>query len=196
MRSVTGFVLHTFPVHFFFVFRGVPLLVPCVVLGALPYGVRPPYLLGAFFCSWVSLVSTLCVRGTFPYGRLPSPLTSLRVKPRPNNSNMSTQHCWAQYLKYCAQQCCAFGRPVAPNMSQHVAPKHFALTCCDRLAGALEVRSLCVLHAFRMSFICAFPRVPCMVSVPIRRVFPISETDIYSYNKIFIVYKFISYIKA
>jgi len=35
-----------------FVILGVPLLVPCVVLGALPYGVRPPYLPGAFFCSW------------------------------------------------------------------------------------------------------------------------------------------------
>lgn len=70
------------------VILGVPLLVPCVVLGALPYGVRPPYLPGAFFCSWGSLVSSLCVRGTFPYAVLPSPLTSLRVKPRPNNSNM------------------------------------------------------------------------------------------------------------
>ena len=198
-----------------FVILGVPLLVPCVVLGALPYGVRPPYLPGGFFCSWGSLVSSLCVRGTFPYAVLPSPLTSLRVKPRPNNSNMWTQHIATLLDDLCCARLAALLRPVATcwlllaqiwsswaNDTQHVttgwpnAPTCCAETFCDRLAGPLEVRSLtrCVLHAFRM-YLCV-SRVPCMVSVPIRRVFPVPETDIYSYNKIFIVYKFTSYIKT
>ena len=119
------------------------------------------------------------------YGVLPSPLTSLRVKPRPNKSNVNATH---RNILGC-NMLRPSGRPVAPccdmlvivgskliilsqrhptyhnrvaKRTQHVAPKHFALKCCDRLAGALEVRSLtgCVLHAFRMYLFVRFPQFP------------------------------------
>ena len=85
-----------------------------------------------------------------------------RLKPRPNDRDMPTQHCWAQHVACVWPPCCDMlgvlaqvlpffkFEPTSPNMSQHIATRwpyarnmlhptmlrYVALACCDRLAGA------------------------------------------------------------
>ena len=122
----------------------------------------------AFFVPWVLEVRslTLCVLHTFPVHFLALrgsyPVSSPRVKPRPNDSNMCTQRIatLATLGAICCARLAALLRRVAPcclllaqiwsswaNNTQH------------RLAGGLEMRSLtgCVLHAFRMHLFVRFP---------------------------------------
>ena len=143
------------------------------------------------------------------YGVLLSPLTSLRVKPRPNKSNVGAICCAClaallRHVGYCWLKVDHL-EPTTPNISQQGGQTH--ATCCAETFCVEMLRSFGRGFGSTFSygmrpprlpdvFICAFPPVPSMISVPIRRVFPRSETDIYSYKKIFIVYKFTSYIKA
>ena len=92
-------------------------------------------------------------------------LKSLNLKPRPNDRIKPTQHCWAQHVAPVWPPCCDMLGVVGsnltifklepttptPNMSQHVSTgwpnarnmlrltmlRYVALTCSDRLAGAL-----------------------------------------------------------
>ena len=80
-----------------------------------------------------------------------------RIKPRPNDRNMSTQHIATLLVGRVCPTCCDMPRVVGstlnmvqfePTSNKHVrqhgatgwlnASNNVALTCCDRLAGALE----------------------------------------------------------
>ena len=147
-----------------------------------------------FFVPWVLEVRslTLCVLHTFPVHFLVlrggSPVSSLRVKPRPNDSNMWTQHIATLGAICCARLAALLRRVATCCLLLAQIWSSWAKNTRHRLAGGVEMRSLTGASSTPSGciYLCVFPWVPYLVSVPLRCVpmFPISETDKYSYNKI------------
>ena len=75
-----------------------------------------------------------------------APIRTKRVKPRPNDRNMPTQHiatllgatCCVRLTSVLRHVGCCF--PNARNMLRPTMLRHVALACCDRLAGALDLK--------------------------------------------------------